>query len=65
MDRGTLSCSECGARADVREDKTLLCHSCWFKWYKTLNRRETQFYGTGYRNADYARRFNPTVVRRT
>lgn len=55
MGRGTLKCFECGAKADVREDTTLLCSSCWFNWYAGLNRKETQRYGTRFSNAHYPR----------
>jgi len=50
-----LKCDKCNDPAEVAEPIGYLCYSCWLSIYAQLSRKETQRYGNGPYNRDYAR----------
>ena len=51
-----LKCDKCNNSAEVVEPIGHLCYSCWLSEYAQLSRKETQYYGNGFYDRDYARR---------
>ena len=49
-------CDKCNNPAEVAEPIGYLCYSCWLDDYMKLSRKETQHYGNGPYDRNYARR---------